>query len=95
MIVLENTLGPISITRDQTGIFKATSSSLFTQNKTAVQIETYTPLAGPVGGWSGVTRSTDSIVTIYTTKFTPNPYAQFANSDTVLVDTFFEIRVYP
>jgi hypothetical protein len=80
--VLENTIGPITITRGGTGEYTITSSGLFTLNQTTFDI---TPIQGFIKQ-SGLS-SINTIV--FETRSTSN-----VASDGLLVSKKLEIRVY-
>jgi len=80
VVVLENTVGDIVFTRSAIGVYEATSTALFTADKTSASIS-ITP--------SGkIVKTSDSILTVNTFD------AAGAAADGVLTDALVEVRVY-
>ena len=85
--VLENTIGNIWWIYEELGIYSANALSVFTNNKTVVNISSTVKFAGDNGklySWI-IDDSTDSKILIQT---------QEANFDDILFNTPIEIRVY-
>ena len=86
VIELENTIGPIVWTRNNTGIYFGTLTGAFTNNKTYVTLSQVYKNSMAV-----IYRKTDDIIEIETTNF-QNPTA--SHHDSHLSNNTLEIRVY-
>jgi energy-converting hydrogenase Eha subunit A len=94
--VVTNTLGTVTIVRDNPGRYSVTTSGLFTTNKTVISINTITTTAGLYGGYAGISDSgSTNVFYIDTTKVIGSGGGiPGTGTDTVLFRTPLEIKVY-
>lgn len=94
--VLENSTGEtITWSRDNSGRYTATAgSSIFTADKVAVTYGVLIPVDGQIAQFQSAARTSDDTVGISCLDIDlTTPAVNY--SDDMLVNTFFEIRVYP
>ena len=94
--VLENTTGEtITWSRDNSGRYIATAgSSIFTVDKVAVTYGVLIPVDGQIAQFQSAARTGDDTVSISCLDIDlTTPAVNY--SDDMLVNTFFEVRIYP
>jgi energy-converting hydrogenase Eha subunit A len=93
--VVANTLGTVTIVRDNPGRYSVTTSGLFTTNKTVISINTITTTIGLYGGYAGISDSgSTNVFYIDTAKVIGGGSIPGVGADTVLFRTPLEIKVY-
>lgn len=93
--VVTNTLGTVTIARDNPGRYSVTTSGLFTTNKTIISVNTITTSSGPYGGYAGISDSgSTNVFYIDTAKVIGGGSIPGVGADNVLFRTPLEIKVY-